>query len=133
MANIQHQEQLFHSTSSDQEFWFFQLKNSISGDSLLTAPLREFVVDNAGAKQFSAVQMIGANPRPNIQTTTSIIHLPPETGGRVVLAQGEEAGQRINYRFTLDTQSITTIGSKQNIQQSGISFPGLNPSTHTLN
>lgn len=130
VANIQHQEQLFNISHSEQEFWFSALQDSISGDNLLALALKEFVVDADGEKVYSPVFFDPVTNRPQINVTSSILYTPPEPDG-IALAVGEEVGQRINYRFNLDSQASIPGLNKINSQRTGINFPGLNPSQHT--
>ncbi len=136
VANIQHQEQLFNAAQSDQELWVTAFNQSVSGDNLLAAPLRKFTINPLGEKEFSAVDLPSDAANEHINLDSNVLHIPtpnPPPPGHIALSSGEEAGQRINYRFTLNSSASIPAKNRFKNQQTGLSFPGLNPSLHTLN
>lgn len=126
VANIQHKEQLFRIANSDQEHWFNELRNSIAGDNLLALPLASFTQDAAGEITYNPVDLGQRQNYERINSNTNIIHIPTEEDG-IALASGQDVHDRINFRFNLNSTASPVIGDKQSNQQTGISFPGLNP------
>lgn len=136
IANIQHQEQLFNAAQSDQEFWLTAFNDSVSGDNLLARPLRSFQINPDGEKEYLPAELESDAANANIDLDTNVIHIStpnPAPAGHIALSSGEEVGQRINYRFNLNSRASVPIRNKFNNQQTGLSFPGLNPSLHALN
>jgi Tfp pilus assembly protein PilX len=131
VANIQHQQQLFNAANSDQEHWFVQLRNSISGDNLLAQPLSAREIDADGTVTYAPVDLGIRHQYERINSNTSITYIPTQVGG-IALASGQEVNDRINFRFNMDTIASARIGNKQNNQQTGVSFPGLNPGRSAL-
>jgi hypothetical protein len=137
VANIQHHEQLFTTAQSDQEFWYSELKTSDIGDDLLAEALREYIQDAAGIKTYSPVILDPLNiqnysnaPSRFITVQSSILFTPPQAN-QIALAQGEEANQRIKFRFDVDSQSTIPRTGRSANQQTGIVFPGLNLAQHS--
>lgn len=130
VSNIQHREHRFNGGDSEQQYWFRELQKSISGDNLLAEPLRKFTINALGEKTYSPVDLDMSIVRKHVTVDSKILFIPP-VAGRISLATGEEAGQRINYRFNLDSESSIPSIDKSNKQQTGINFPALNSSQHS--
>lgn len=139
-GNILHREMLFNSAMNEQESWFYQLKTADTGDAILSEPIRSFDVDNDGNKIYKEVPLAADNTKPGttiprpIQTQNNLLLLGATTG-TIALAQGQQNGDRVLFRYELE--SASAIGrldgrSMDETQITGMSFPGLNTSKNSL-
>lgn len=143
-ANILHKEQLFNSALNEQEFWFERLRTTDTGDPILSEPIREFDVNESGGRDYKPVTldpMVAINTSNNANATntpvaTNLLILIGSTPGVNSLAQGQEAGNRVLYRYQLqssaDFANRTEGRSRTESQITGISFPGLNTTQNSL-
>lgn len=139
-GNILHREMLFNSAMNEQESWFYQLKTADTGDAVLSEPIRSFDVEADGTRTYKPVTLTADNtipgtttPRP-IQTQNELLLLGT-TAGTIALAQGQQSGDRVLFRYELESQS--DIGriegrSMDETQITGMSFPGLNTNKNSL-
>lgn len=151
-ANILHKEQTSDSALNDQEFLFFQLQNSDTGDPILNDPIRSFTMVN-GEREYSPVvlsamvngvrvyspSVLNANNTllDYMQTNSRLILTDTvENENIIALAEGENSGDQVLYRYELwTTASIAgqTAGrSSTEYQVTGMSFPGLNNTQNSL-
>lgn len=142
-ANILHQELLFNGALNEQEFWFFRLRTTDTGDPVLSAPLRSFDVNATGGRDYKPVVLNTINPanmsnNANLTNTPNITNelvLLGATPGVNALAQGQEAGDRVLYKYQLRSNANFASRSQGNArtesQITGMSFPGLNTSKNS--
>jgi Tfp pilus assembly protein PilX len=139
-GNILHREMLFNSAMNEQESWFYQLKTADTGDAVLSEPIRSFTVNGDGSRTYTPVTLDADNTVPGttkarpIQTQNELLLLGA-IEGKISLAQGQESGDRVLFRYEL--QSESAIGriegrSMDETQITGMSFPGLNTSKNSL-
>ena len=130
-SNIFHKEETFNTVLSDQDTWFFDLSNTDLSDPILSAPIRQFNLDN-GTKNYTPVLLdqinqSGSNFAVQVDNQLIMIDAIP---GQLVLAQGEDTGSRVLFRYHLwsrgDIANRPVDSSTSQYQVSGISFPALN-------
>lgn len=130
-SNIFHKEETFNTVLSDQDTWFFDLSNTDLSDPILSAPIRQFNLDN-GTKNYTPVLLdqinrSGSNFDVRVDNQLIMIDAIP---GQVALASGEDAGSRVLFRYHLwsrgDIANRPVDSSTSQYQVSGISFPALN-------
>jgi hypothetical protein len=141
VTNVQHDELLFNQDQAYQALWISELRKNETGDDFLAAALKKFTQDEVGIKTYSAVALTQSSLtslpgmiNQNIISAANILYVPHEPAGDndiIALAEGEEAGQRINFLFTLNTQTRIQGATRSKSQASGLTFPGLNASLHT--
>jgi hypothetical protein len=135
-GNILHREMLFNSALNEQESWFYQLKTANTGDPMLSEPLRTFDVNNDGTRVYKPVDLATINTLPVYLDMDNKLILLGTSPGVNALAQGQEAGDRVQFRYEL--QSQTGIANRiegrsmSEAQLTGMSFPGLNTSSNSL-
>jgi hypothetical protein len=135
-GNILHREILFDSTLNEQESFFYQLKTADTGDAMLSNPIRNFNLGGDGSRIYQPVQLGVSNVTAGfIQTNSQLILMNPEVG-KNALAQGQESGDRVLFRYQLQSQTgiANRIGGRTmaESQTTGMSFPGLNTSKNSL-
>lgn len=137
-ANILHKELLFNTAMNEQEFWFNFLRTAGTGDPLLSEPIRSFDVDANGGRAYKPVDlntMIPTNFSSNTDVANQLI-LVGSTPGVNSLAQGQEVGNRVLYRYQLSSSAslANRIGGRAQPenQVTGVSFPGLNTTKNSL-
>ncbi len=132
VANIQHVEMLFNTAMNDQEYWFMQLKMAESGDSLLSEPLANFVLDENNQRSYHPVDLMPAIEEPSVITLASnLLHIPAKEG-QLSLSEGNEVNSRIDYNFELATHAELDVRNMVARQKTGLSFPGLNNQQHSI-
>ena len=131
-ANILHKELLFNTAMNEQEFWFNFLRTAGTGDPLLSDPIRSFDVDANGGRDYKPVILDTRVPT-NFSSPTTVANrliLVGSTPGVNSLAQGQEVGNRVLYRYQLSsTANLTNRTGGRALpenQVTGVSFPGLN-------
>ncbi len=136
-SNIFHKEETFNTVLSDQDSWYFDLSNRNLGDPILSAPIRQFNLDN-GTKNYTPVALTPLNPSGSsiqIQVDNQLI-MTEAVRGQNSLAEGDEAGNRVLFRYHLwsrgDIAGRTVDSSTSQYQVSGISFPALDSSKNSL-
>lgn len=138
-ANVLHKELLFNTAMNEQEFWFNFLRTASTGDPQLSDPIRSFRVDpDTGGKIYEPVDldtMIPTNFSANTDVVNQLI-LVGSTPGVNSLAQGQEIGNRVLYRYQLSSTAnlANRIGGRAQPenQVTGVSFPGLNTGKNSL-
>jgi Tfp pilus assembly protein PilX len=139
-GNILHREMLFNSAMNEQESWFYTLKTADTGDAILSDPIRSFDLEVDGTRTYKPVTLDADNTIPGtttarpIQTQNELLLLGA-IKGTISLAQGQENGDRVLFRYELE--SAAAIGriegrSMDETQITGMSFPGLNTSKNSL-
>lgn len=143
-ANILHKELLFNNAMNEQEFWFFRLRTTDTGDPILSAPIREFDINANGGRDYKPVDLetmneINPSAAANANNTAAVTNqliLMGATPGVNALAQGQEAGERVLFRYQLRSRANldnrTEGRSRPENQVTGVSFPGLNTSKNSL-
>lgn len=140
-ANILHKEQNFNNALNYQKAWFTTLSTIGTGDPILSAPLRSFNGVNAdGSRNYTPVLLdpLMAPPivLPNNEVIENQLIVVGVTEGVNALAQGQESGNRVTYKYQLWSQArmnTRTQGrSATEFQVTGVSFPGLNTSKNSL-
>jgi hypothetical protein len=136
-ANISHNEVTFNTVLSDQDTWFFDLSTSDLSNPILSAPIRQFNLDN-GTRDYTPVvlnQLNQSGATYAVQVDNQLIMTDPIIG-EIALAEGEEAGNRVLFRYHLwsrgDLAGRDANSSTSEYQVSGISFPALNSSKNSL-
>ena len=136
-SNIFHKEETFNTVLSDQDTWFFDLSNTDLSDPILSAPIRQFNLDN-GTKNYTPVLLdqinrSGSNFDVRVDNQLIMIDTIP---GQVALAHGEDAGNRVLFRYHLwsrgDIANRPVDSSTSQYQVSGISFPALDSGKNSL-
>lgn len=136
-SNIFHKEETFNTVLSDQDSWYFDLSSRDLSDPILSAPIRQFNLNN-GTKNYTPVALTPLNPSGSniqIQVDNQLI-MTEAIRGQISLAQGEDAGNRVLFRYHLwsrgDIAGRLVDSSTSQYQISGISFPALNSNKHSL-
>ena len=136
-SNILHKEETFNTTYSDQDTWFFDLSNTDLSDPILSAPIRQFNLDN-GTKTYTPVALTQLNQSGSsirIEVDNQIIMTNPIIGQNS-LAEGDESGNRVLFRYRLwsrgDIAGRPVDSSTSQYQVSGISFPALDSRKNSL-
>jgi Tfp pilus assembly protein PilX len=139
-GNILHREMLFNSAMNEQESWYYQLKTADTGDAILGDPIRNFTVNDDGSRTYAPVTLDADNTIPGttkarpIQTINELIRLD-STEGTIALAQGQQSGDRVLFRYELESESaIGRIDGRAmgETQITGMSFPGLDTTKNSL-
>ncbi|OUS38224.1 hypothetical protein A9R00_10675 [Oleispira antarctica] len=134
-SNILHREELFNNAMNEQESWFFLLKTADTGDELLSDPMRSFNFDANGARIYLPVPLNKNNASGYTEVTNQLLLLNPPTGSNA-LAEGQESGDRILFRYELQSQAGIANRiqgrSMTETQITGMSFPGLNTGKNSL-
>jgi len=132
VTNIQHSEMLFNTAMNDQEYWFSELRDSESGDSLLSEPLSSFELDENNQRSYLPVELESDITEPKaIQLASNLLHIPP-TEGQLSLSEGNEINSRIDYDFQLSSQAEFDSRSMAAKQKTGLAFTGLNNQQNSL-
>ena len=135
-GNVLHRELLFNTDLNEQECVFFQLKTANTGDPMLSGPIRSFNLDADGTRVYTPVFPAICNPLPPFIQATNQLLLLGSTPGVIALAQGEEGGDRILFRYQLQSQAgianRTRGRTMSDTQITGLSFPGLNTGKNSL-
>jgi ABC-type lipoprotein release transport system permease subunit len=136
-ANISHNEVTFNTVLSDQDAWFFDLSTTDLSNPILSAPIRQFNLDN-GNRNYTPVvlnQLNQSGAAYAVQVDNQLIMTDPIIGTNA-LAEGEEVGNRVLFRYHLwsrgDLAGRNANSSTSEYQVSGISFPALNSSKNSL-
>jgi hypothetical protein len=136
-SNTQHNEQLFTTSQSEQEFWFAALQRHEPGDEILAAALKNFIPDLNGLKNYIPLALdpnqtdnYSNSLNPFIDRRSTILYIPPSLD-EIALAEGEEVNQRIEFHFNMDSQSSIQRINRTTNQRTGVVFPGLNLNQHT--
>jgi len=135
-TNILHKEQKSDGALNEQEFLFFEIQNAGLGDPIINDPIRNFDMIN-GEREYSPVVLPPTtNTRLNYIQVNSRMIIKGSEPNTSALAQGEDAGNQLIYRYELwTTASIggQTVGrSSTEYQVTGMSLPGLNNTKHSL-
>lgn len=136
-SNILHREELFNGALNEQEYWFAQLHTAEIGDPMLSEPIRTFTPGANGTPIYEPVDMdtINSSVGDLVQVTNTLLLLSA-TPGVNALAQGEESGDRVLFKYEL--QSTAGIANRvegramSEIQVTGMSFPGIQTSKNSL-
>jgi|TARA_B110000196_G_scaffold292816_1_gene280693 hypothetical protein len=140
-ANTLHKEQNFNNALNFQKVWFTILSTISTGDPILSAPLRSFNGVNAdGSRNYTPVLLDPLIAQPIALTNNEFLEnqliAVSATQGINALAQGQESGNRVTYKYQLWSQarmnSRTQGRSATEFQVTGVSFPGLNTSKNSL-
>ncbi|MEH6448049.1 MAG: hypothetical protein V7765_05225 [Oleispira sp.] len=132
VANVQHVEMLFNTAMNDQEYWFMQLKVADSGDTLLSEPLANFVLDEKNQRNYQAVNLeSNADDSDAVQLASNLLHIPPQQG-ELSLSEGNEVNSRIDYDFELSTKAGLAVRNMAALQKTGLTFPGLNNQKNSI-
>jgi hypothetical protein len=136
-SNIFHKEETFNTVLSDQDTWFFDLSNTDLSDPILSAPIRQFNLDN-GTKNYTPVALTQLNQSGSsfaVQVDNQLI-MTEAIRGQNSLAEGDEAGNRVLFRYRLwsrgDIAGRPVDSSTSQYQVSGISFPALDSRKNSL-
>lgn len=136
-SNIFHKEETFNTQLSDQDAWYFDLSNMDLSNPILSAPIRQFNLDN-GTKDYMPVALTQLNQSGSsiqVQVDNQLI-MTEAVIGQNSLAEGEEAGNRVLFRYHLwsraDIANRPVDSSTSQYQISGISFPALNSNKNSL-
>jgi len=137
-ANISQNEVNFNSVFNNQDTWFFELSTTDLSNPILSAPIRQFNLDN-GNKDYIPVVLdplnLPSGAAYDVQVDNQLIMTAPIIGANS-LAEGEEAGNRVLFRYHLwsrgDIAGRAANSSTSEYQISGISFPALNSSKNSL-
>ena len=117
-SNIFHKEETFNTVLSDQDTWFFDLSNTDLSDPILSAPIRQFNLDN-GTKNYTPVLLD--------QINRSGSNFDVRVDNQLIMI---DAGSRVLFRYHLwsrgDIANRPVDSSTSQYQVSGISFPALN-------
>jgi hypothetical protein len=136
IANTIHKDAKFLGNLNEQDFWYLYLKTADLGDPILSAPIREYTVNEGGGRDYQPVELNMMNTISDypVQVDNRLILLPAEPGINA-LAQGQEVGSRIKLRYRLWTRADLVNrapGQASEYQVSGLSFPALNSSKNSL-
>ncbi|PHR97864.1 MAG: hypothetical protein COA78_26915 [Blastopirellula sp.] len=138
-SNILHREFLFNNVMNEQESGFFLLKTADTGDAILSEPIRTFTLDPLdGSRIYSPVTMDNSTTAVGLSYTqvANQLLLLGSTPGVNALAQGQETGDRVLFRYELTSTAgiLNRVEgrSMSEIQITGMSFPGLNTSKNSL-
>lgn len=132
VANVQHVEMLFNTAMNDQEYWFMQLKVADSGDTLLSEPLANFVLDENNQRSYKAVSLESSKDDSDaVQLASNLLHIPPRQG-ELSLSEGNEVNSRIDYDFELSTTVGLAVRNMAALQKTGLTFPGLNNQKNSI-
>ena len=132
VANIQHVEMLFNTAMNDQEYWFAQLQQEESGDSLLSEPLSNFELDENNQRNYLPVELESVIEESKvIELASSLLHIPP-TAGQLSLSEGNEVNSRIDYDFQLLSEAQFKSRDMLAKQQTGLTFSGLNNQQNSM-
>ncbi len=137
-ANISHNEVIFNSVFNYQGALFKNLSNTDLSDPVLSAPIRQFTISN-GNKDYTPVVLnrvnLASGTTYGVQVDNQLIMTDVIIGANS-LAEGEEAGNRVLFRYHLwsrgDIAGRDANSSTSEYQVSGISFPALNSSKNSL-
>lgn len=136
-ANILHKEQLFNDALNEQKMWFTTLSTGSTGDTILSSPLRSFDgLNSDGTRKYTPVLLNTLVPTINNAAIENQLIAVAVTPGVNSLAQGQESGNRVTYKYQLWSQARmnnrTQARSATEYQVTGISFPGLNTNKNSL-
>ncbi len=119
IANVQHNENVFHAALSEQEFWYNQY--NIAGNA--NALLFEVIQKNGMPHGLTPSREQG--PEIQLQVTSTNTHIPSNIDD-IVFSVGNDIVSRKVYNFQLNT--VSTIQRKPNLtspQRTGFNFPAL--------
>lgn len=140
-ANILHKEQNFNNALNFQKAWFTTLSTAGTGDPILSSPLRSFDGLNAdGSRNYTPIDLNAQAPLPinlaNNEVVDNQLITVAVTPGVNSLAQGQESGNRVTYKYQLWSRarmnSRNQARSATEFQVTGVSFPGLNTNKNSL-
>lgn len=134
-ANILHKEQKADGALNEQEFLFFQIQNADLGDPMINDPIGSFTMVN-GEREYFPTQLNTTNTTIGYIQVSSRLIITGSEPGTNALAQGEDAGDLLLYRYELwTTASIdgqTAGRSSVEYQVTGMSLPGRNNTKNSL-
>jgi hypothetical protein len=103
---------------------------------MLSEPIRSFDLDADGNRIYTPVPLDVNNTMPNNIAMTNQLIVLGTTPGINALAEGQETGDRVLYRYQLQSQTgiAGRVGGRtmSESQITGMSFPGLNTSKNSL-
>jgi Tfp pilus assembly protein PilX len=126
IANVQHNENVFHAALSEQEYWYNQYNIAGNANALLFE-----VIENDGIP-LGLDPSRDQGPAIQLQVNTTNTHIP-STANDIVFSVGNDIVSRKNYHFQLNT--VSTIQRKPGLtspQQTGFNFPALKLANNTF-
>ena len=119
IANVQHNENVFHAALSEQEYWYIEYNLAGNANVLL------FEVIQEAGQPLDLDPSRDQGPEIQLQVSTTNTHIP-STANDIVFSVGNDIVSRKNYHFQLNT--ISTIQRKPNLtspQRTGFNFSAL--------